>query len=82
MDYGPKGAKRIEMIRLGDKRQITAVVYGTRKWQISLLQLIYAGKTTTCLPSVKFPKDWLISFTPNYWSNKEKIKEYLQSIIP
>jgi len=31
VDGGPKGAKRIELIGLGEKRQITAVVCGTLK---------------------------------------------------
>ena len=76
-----KGAKRIEMIGLDDKRQITAVVCGTLSGDFLPMQLIYTGKTTACLPTIKFPKDWLLSFTPNHWSNEEKTKEYLQSII-
>ena len=72
-----KGAKRIEMIGLDDKQQITAVVYGTLNGNFLPLQLIYAGKTTACLPSVKFLKD----FYSQSWSNEEKTKEYLQSII-
>ena len=76
-----KGAKRIEMIGLDDKRQITAVVCGTLSGDFLPMQLIYTGKTTACLPTIKFPKDWLLSFTPNHWSNEEKTKEYLESII-
>ena len=76
-----KGAKRIEMIGLDDKHQITAVVCGTLSGDFLPMQLIYTGKTTACLPTIKFPKDWLLSFTPNHWSNEKKTKEYLQSII-
>ena len=76
-----KGSKRIELIGLGDKRQITAVVCGTLSGDFLPLQLIYAGKTTACLPNAKFPKDWLLSYTPNHWSNEDKTKEYIQSVI-
>ena len=76
-----KGSKRIELIGLGDKRQITAVVCGTLSGDFLPLQLIYAGKTTACLPNAKFPKDWLLSYIPNHWSNEDKTKEYIQSVI-
>jgi len=77
-----KGAKRIELIGLGDKRQITAVVCVGPSLGIFLPpQLTYTGKTTAHLPSVEFPKDWLLSYTPNHWSNEDKTKEYLQSVI-
>ena len=69
-----KGAKRIEMIGLDDKHQITAVLCGTLNGYVLPLQLIYTGKTTACVPKVSFPKDWLINYTPNHWSNKEKPK--------
>lgn len=76
-----KGSKRIELIGLGDKRQITAVVCGTLSGEFLPLQLIYAGKTKACLPTANFPKDWLLSYTPNHWSNEDKTKEYIQSVI-
>ena len=47
-----KGAKRIEMIGLQDKRQITAVVCGTLSGEFLPLQLIYTGKTAACLLKV------------------------------
>ena len=49
--------------------------------QILPFQLIYQGKTKACLPQYKFPSDWDITFTPNHWSNEEKMKEYLEKII-
>ena len=60
---------------------VTAVIFGALNGNVLPLQLIYMGKTTTRLPKVSFPKDWLIGYTPNHWSNEEKTKEYLQSII-
>lgn len=64
-----KGAKRIEMIALYDKCQITAVVCGTLSREFLPLQLIYTDKTTACLPKVQFLEDWLLSYTHNHWSN-------------
>ena len=30
------------------------------------------AKPTKCLPSVKFPSDWHITFTENHWSNEKQ----------
>lgn len=44
-----KGKKRVEIIGLDDKWQITAVLCGMSS-KILLFQLIYQGKTSACLP--------------------------------
>lgn len=75
-----KGAKKIEIIGLDDKRQITAVVCGSLNGDVLPFQLIYQGKTSACLPKIRFPKDWLLSYTLNHWSNEDKTKEYVQHI--
>ena len=41
------------------------------------VQLIYTGKTKRCHPPFSFPKDWLISHTPNHWSNEESMIDYI-----
>ena len=69
-----KGEKRIEVVGLEDKRQITAVLYGTLSGDTLPFQLIYQGKTSACLPKSKLPEDWLLSYTASHWSNKEKRK--------
>ena len=46
-----KGTKRIEIVGISDKRQITALFPG----ESLPLQLIYQGKTAACLPQFKFP---------------------------
>ena len=33
------------------------------------------------MPEVKLPKDWLLSFTPNHWSNEDKTEDYIHSIL-
>ena len=52
-----EGSKRVEIVRIEDKRQITAGLAGTMSRKFLLPQLIYAGKTPRCLPSVEFWKD-------------------------
>ena len=61
-----KGSKRVEIVGINDKRQITAVFCGTLAGGFFPFQLIYQGKTTACLPRFKSPD---ITFTPNHWSN-------------
>ena len=70
MDNEPQKRNRIEVVELEDKRQITAVLCGTLSGTLPF-QLIYQGKTSTCLPKSKLPKDWLISYTPSHWSNEK-----------
>ena len=64
------GSKRVEIQGLTDKRQITGVFCGTLLGEFLPPQLIYGGKTDRCLPTFKFPEDWLISHTQNHWSNE------------
>ena len=55
------GAKRVDMIGVGDKRQITAVFCGTLVGDFLPLQLIYAGTTSRCHPKFNFPSGWHIT---------------------
>ncbi len=77
----PKGSKRVEIVRISDKRQLTAVFCGTMTGDFLPPQLIYQGKTSSCLPRYKFPDDWHVTCTPNHWSNEDKMKEYIKRII-
>ena len=76
-----KGSKRVEIVGTGDKRQITAVFCGALSGEFLPPQLIYQGKTPACLPRYKFPGDWHLTYTPNHWSNEDKMKEYIEFII-
>ena len=76
-----KGSKRIEIVGISDKRQITGVFCATLAGGFLPFQLIYQGKTTGCLPHFKFPVDWNVTFTPNHWSNEEKMLEYVEKVI-
>ena len=76
-----EGSKRVEIIGIDDKRQITAVFGGTLAGDFVLPQLIYKGKTTKCLPSVDFPQDWHVTYMENHWANEAAMVDYLEKII-
>ena len=54
-----EGKKRVEILGIDDKRQITAVFAATKDGNFLPIQVLYKGKTTRCLPKVKFPSYWL-----------------------
>ena len=74
-----RGSKRVEVAGLTDKRQITAVLCGTLTGDFLPPQLIYKGKTKRCHPVFSFPSDWLISHSPNHWSNESTMIEYVNA---
>ena len=76
-----QGSKKVKIAGVDDKRQITVVLAGTLTGELLPLQLIYQGKTKQCLPRVKFPDDWLISFTPNHWCNEITMETYIRQVI-
>ena len=76
-----KGAKRVHIAGISDKRQITSVFCATLAGELLPFQLIYQGKTTACLPAYKFPGDWHVTLTPNHWSNENKMIGYIGKII-
>ncbi len=44
-------------------------------------QIIYAVKTPRCLPSIKFPSDWQITYTLNHWANEATTESYIKNIL-
>ena len=48
-----QGSKRVEIGGIDDKRQITAVFARTMSGLFLPPQIIYQGRTTKCLPTVK-----------------------------
>ena len=59
-----KGSKRVKIVGMGNKRQITSVFCGALSGEFLPAQLIYQRKTTTCLPCHKFPDNWHVTYTP------------------
>ena len=76
-----EGSKRIEIFGKDDKRQITAVFGGTMSGEFLYPQILYAGKTPRCLPSVKFPEGWHITYTENHWANEKTTADYIRLIL-
>jgi hypothetical protein len=75
-----EGSQRVEIIGLGDKRQITAILTCTLSGTFFPPQVIYSGRTSRCLPGVSFPKTWHITFTANHWANEKTTIDYI--ILP
>ena len=76
-----QGEKRVEMVGINDKRQITAVFCGTMLGEFLPVQLIYQGKTDRCHPKFSFPPDWHITHSPNHWSNESTMLSYINHVI-
>ena len=64
--FAEKGSKRVEISGLDDKRQITVLLTCTMSGKLLSTQVIYAGKTSACLPKVTCPKDWYLTYTENH----------------
>ena len=62
-------------------RQITAVLAANATGEYLPPQLIYKGKTTRCHPHAKFPEEWNIWHTENWWSNEETMKRNIQKVV-
>ena len=76
-----QGAKRVEIVAVDDKRQITAVFTGSLTGDFLPPQLIYKGTISRCLPSIDFPPDWHITCSENHWSNESTMKAYIEKIL-
>ena len=57
VDMDKERSKQVEVIRVSNKRQITAVFCGSLTGNFLPLQLIYQGKSARCHPHFKFPVD-------------------------
>ena len=76
-----QGARRVEIIGVSDKRQITAVFCGNLLGEFSPMQVIYKRKSKRCHPQFKFPSDWHITHSAKHWSTEDTMVEYAEKII-
>ena len=76
-----RGASRVEVAGVGDKRQITITVAGTLTGTVLPFQVLYEGKTERCHPSVTFPEGFDIWHSPNHWANGETSIRFVKNII-
>ena len=76
-----QGAKRVELVGLSYKRQITAVFCGNLLGAFLPIQLINKGKTNRCYPSFNFLPGWDITHASKHWSNEETMIQYINNIF-
>ena len=77
-----EGAKSVPLVGKGKKKQITGTFTVTMSDLFLPMQLIYEGKTPRCLPQgISFPDNFNLTFTPNHWSNKDKVIEHLEKVV-
>ena len=76
-----KGSKRVPIVGIDDKRQITATLTVTATGDMLPAQVKYGGKTPACLPNVTFPTGWHITYTPNHWANEDTMVAYIHNIL-
>ena len=81
MDNGEERLKKVAIIAVDEKRQVTVVFAGSLIGDFLPPQLIYEGTTKQCLPGVKFPSDQNITHSHNHWSNQSKMKAYIEKIL-
>ena len=75
-----EGAQRVELAGKDDKHQLTAV-FGGSMAVVLPPQLINQGKPHWCIPKLKFPDDWDVTFSANHWSNEGTMTDYIEKIL-
>ena len=76
-----EGSKKVPIAGIDDKQQITIVLAAAMNGKLLPLQLVYQGKTKACLPTVDFPTDWDVTFSPNHWCNGITMDHYVRNVI-
>ena len=76
-----KGAHRVEIAAINDKRQITVTLAATMSGELLPLQLLYQGKTDRCHPKFSFPSGFDLWHTPNHWANEETTIRLIKNVI-
>ena len=79
--FTDKGSKRVEISGLDDKHQLTVLLSCTMKGKPLPTQVIYTGKTPTCLPKVDYPSEWYLTYTENHWCNEQTMMGYFHNIL-
>ena len=76
-----KGANRVEMVVVNDKRQITAIFCGALTGDFLPVLLVYKGKAPHCHPHFGFPSGWHITHSPQHWTTEQAMLQYIDHII-
>ena len=77
-----KGVFSVPLVGKGKKRQIKGAFVVTKSGSFLPTQLIYEGCTDRCLSKdATFPGGFDLTYTPNHWSNEEKVLQHLTKIV-
>ena len=76
-----KGSTTVPIKSVDDKRQTTATFTVSAKGVFLPIQLIYQSVTERYLPKYKFPKEFIVTYAKNHWSNLEKCVDLFEKII-
>lgn len=69
------------LVGKGKKKQITGTFTVTMSRLFLPMQLIYEGKSPrSLLQGIMFPENFDLTFTPNHWSNEDKVIEHLEKV--
>ena len=72
-----EGSKKVPIVGIDDKRQIAFALAAAMTGKLSPLQLVYQGKTKASLPTMDFPADWYVTFSPNHWCSEIAMNHYV-----
>ena len=76
-----EGSRWVEVVGIGDKRMITAVLCGSLVGDFLPVQEIYKGKTNHVHPHYQFPINWHVTHSENHWSTEVTMIQYVENII-
>ena len=76
-----EGSRRVEVIGLSDKRQITATFAACLDGTFLPMQILYQGKTERSHPKYKFPDGFDVFHTPSHCANEETCLRFFEKII-
>ena len=71
-----EGSKRVEVVGIGNKRQITATFSCSLDGTFLPMQILYQGKTDRSHPKYAFPDGFDIFHTPNHWANEQTFQRF------
>ena len=76
-----EGAKQVDVIGVEDKREMTVLLAISLAGKLLPPQLLHAGKTVKCHPTVDFPAGWDVWHSQNHWSTEETMIHYIEEVI-
>ena len=71
-----EGSKRVEIVGVEDKREITAV------FAVYCLPPHTREQLKDVFPTTQFPLDWHVTHSVNHWPNENTVNAYIESILP